>query len=694
MSSFKTAERAVLELTASGAPLTQVLTAAVELVEQQAPGMLCSVLLLDPQHRTLHVGAAPSLPADYLSSIDGEAIGPHAGSCGAAAHSGQPVLVEDIATHPNWPAYRDSALSHGLRACWSTPIFSPRGGAVLGTFAMYYREARKPYASELDWVQAATHIAAIAIGNERARRDLEQSNERAQQLARLFLADAEKLREREELLRIAGRTAKLGAWTLDLVNRSVVWSDEVRAIYELAPGESPSYEYGISAYAPEFRELVQGCVEACARDGTPFDVEAQLFTKRDRRVWVRAVGQAVRDDAGAITRLQGSLQDVSERRRLEEQLRQAQKMEAIGQLAGGVAHDFNNLLTVILSYSTMALERIPAADPLREDLVEITRAGSRAAELTRQLLAFSRQQVLSPQVIDLNQVVSGLESMLRRLIVEDVAITICKEPIGQAFADPSQIEQVVVNLVVNARDAMPQGGTITIETRNAELDDAYAASHHDVKPGRYVLLAVTDTGVGMDAATRARVFDPFFTTKKNGTGLGLSTVWGIVSQSGGHVCLHSESGVGTTFKVYLPRVDRPVDQLKERVPRLPVGLRGDETILVVEDEEQVRDLVCVVLRHHGYKVLQAQNGGEALLACEKYTDKIDLLLTDVLMPRMTGRELAARLSPLRPDMKVLYVSGYTENSGFDHGVLDSGAAFLPKPLIPATLLRKVREVLG
>jgi signal transduction histidine kinase len=852
--STQSAERALLELTASGGPLREILDNAVLLVEQQAPDMLCSIMLLDPIERTLHMGAAPHLPAEYMAAIEGAQIGPNEGSCGAAACSGVTVAISDILTHPNWVKYRDLAAPHGLRACWSSPILSPRG-EVLGTFAMYYRDKRLPTAAEREWVLAATHIAALAIAQDREQRALEASRDRAQQLARLysvssrvseaiarlrdprelyaaacripveqglarlafvglmdwppqsidvvahwgepasyvadiaqsarnakawqqpavsqliggkpvvvndiansstflgadaalasglascagfplhvsgrtlgFLAiyddkpgffqeeevdvftrlaegiafavesssNAENLREQQELMRIAGRTAKLGAWSLDLALQKLVWSDEVRAIFELDPGESPSYADVINAYAPEYRELAQRSAEACARDGTPFDIELQLVTKQRRRVWVRAVGQAVRDSSGAITRLQGSFQDVSERHRLEAQLRQAQKMEAIGKLAGGVAHDFNNLLTVVLSYSALVLEALKLDDPLRAEVEQIQLAGGRASELTRQLLAFSRQQVLSPRVIDLNQVLSNLDKLLRRLIGEDIALCYFKDAIGQLWADPGQIEQVIMNLVVNARDALPKGGAITIETRNVDLTAEDAASQHGVPAGAYVLLAISDSGVGMDAATQARAFEPFFTTKGQGegTGLGLSTVWGIVTQSGGHICVHSEPGHGSTFRIYLPRVDRPLAAATVENVSPQASLRGSETVLVVEDEEPVRNIVCTILRRQGYNVLQAQNGGEAFLICERYPARIDLLLTDVVMPRMTGCELAERLSPLRPAMKVLYVSGYTESSIVHHGVLDNGIAFLAKPMTPTALLRKVREVVG
>ena len=387
--------------------------------------------------------------------------------------------------------------------------------------------------------------------------------------------------------------------------------------------------------------------------------------------------------------------DTTERRQLEDQLRQAQKMEAVGQLAGGIAHDFNNLLTAILGSTQLLLHATPPEDGRREDVEEIKNAGLRAAELTRQLLAFSRRQVLAPKVLDMNAVVSQMDKMLRRLIVEDVElVTQLAGDLGPVSADPGQLEQVLLNLAVNARDAMPRGGRLTIETANVFLTEEYSERHHRLPPGQYVLLAVSDTGVGMDEATQKHLFEPFFTTKEvgKGTGLGLATVYGIVKQSGGYIWVYSEPGHGTTVKVYLPRVSGAAEPLPVAAAT-PELRRGSETVLLVEDAPPVRSLARKSLESYGYTVLEAADGPAALELSAGHARGIDILVTDVVMPGMSGRELAERLAPARPAMRVLYTSGYTDDAMVRQGVLRAGVAFLQKPFIPETLARKVREVL-
>jgi PAS domain S-box-containing protein len=386
--------------------------------------------------------------------------------------------------------------------------------------------------------------------------------------------------------------------------------------------------------------------------------------------------------------------DLSERKRLEEQLRQAQKMEAIGTLAGGVAHDFNNLLSVILSYASLLAERLPEGDPLRSDLEEIRKAGERASDLTRQLLTFSRRAMQKPRPVDPNRVLEGVQNMLRRLLGEDIELSIVTAPdAGTVQADPGQLEQVIMNLVVNARDAMPKGGRLRIETARAVIGDAAAPPRVGATPGRYVSLAISDNGVGMDEPTLARIFEPFFTTKGpgRGTGLGLPTVYGIAQQSGGWITVRSEPNRGSTFCVYLPATDDAAETLP--VPEPPVAtLRGVETILVVEDEPQVRTTLRAVLAHFGYDVLEAQNAGEAILVCEQHAAPIHLLVTDVVLPKMSGRDLAVRLARARTEMRVLYISGYSERAAAHHDALDRGA-FFEKPITPDAFARRVREVL-
>ncbi len=397
-----------------------------------------------------------------------------------------------------------------------------------------------------------------------------------------------------------------------------------------------------------------------------------------------------------------AFRDVTERQRaeeemksLQEQLRQSQKMEAIGRLAGGIAHDFNNLLTIIKGYSQLSLIELKEDTPLKGNIEHIHTATDRAADLVRQLLAFSRRQILEMKVWDLNTILANLNSMLRRLIGEDIELTmILGEDLGRVKTDIGWIEQAIMNLVVNARDAMPSGGKLTIETENAVLDDAYVSRRVGVKPGRFVMLSVSDTGLGMTPEVRERLFEPFFSTKEKdkGTGLGLSTVYGIVKQSDGDIWVYSEPGKGSTFKIYLPRVDEPPEQLREKASGDEL-LRGSETILLVEDEEEVQKLAVRVLERQGYRVLSARNGDEALLICEEHKDPIHLMLTDVVMPGMNGQELAERLRPFHPKMKVLYMSGYTDNAIVLHGVLREGVHYIQKPFTVEALARKVREVL-
>jgi len=383
-----------------------------------------------------------------------------------------------------------------------------------------------------------------------------------------------------------------------------------------------------------------------------------------------------------------------EKASLQQQLHQSQKMEAIGNLAGGIAHDFNNLLTIINTNAQLTLTELKDWDPLKERLESIHKAGERAVNLTRQLLALSRRQVVDMKVIDLNSLLQELGKMLVRVIGEDIALsTIMAKDLGRVKADPGQIEQVILNLVVNARDAMPSGGKLAIETANVELDREYTHTHLVVKPGRYVMLSVSDTGVGMSPEVRERVFEPFFTTKEKGTGLGLSTVYGVVKQSGGYIWAYSEPGRGSTFKIYLPQVDEPLgEEIRKKVVKgmLP---GGKETILVAEDEEEVRKLAVDILRKQGYRILEAPHGGDAFLICEQGKEPVDLLLTDVVMPGLNGPELARRLKYFYPEMKVLFMSGYTDNTIFQQGVLDQGMFFLQKPFSVEGLAAKVREVL-
>jgi PAS domain S-box-containing protein len=445
----------------------------------------------------------------------------------------------------------------------------------------------------------------------------------------------------------------------------------------------------------EDRERVIGQWQRAVSENKDYDIEYRALASEGRVVWLRDIIRVIRDPSGKARQLRGVIVDITERKQLEEEFRQAQKMEAVGRLAGGVAHDFNNLLTIITGYTQLLLERLAPSDPNREFVGQIQNAGERAAALTRRLLAFSRRQALVLEVLDLNGIVGNTEKMLRRLIGEDIElVTILPAGLSVVKADASQIEQVIINLAVNSRDAMPHGGKLIIETANIFLDQTYAQIHAAVKPGPYVMLAVSDTGTGMDSKTMAHIFEPFFTTKEKGkgTGLGLATVYGIVKQCEGYIWVYSEPGQGTSFKVYLPRAE----EIKETLQSVEVPAatpHGSETVLLVEDEDGVRSLVRGILEAGGYKVLDANRPLKAWATSQQFEGPIHLLLTDVVMPQMNGPDLAEKLKMLRPNTKVLYMSGYTDGAILYHGVLQPGTPFLQKPFTPEVLAGKVREVL-
>lgn len=438
-------------------------------------------------------------------------------------------------------------------------------------------------------------------------------------------------------------------------------------------------------------------------DGNVSNLEESYRAKNGDEFPVSFSASVMRDENNQIRGTVYVAQDITERKRaeqemaaLQEQLRQSQKMEAIGKLAGGIAHDFNNLLTVIKGYNQLSLLELKKDDPLRANIEEVQKAAERAVNLTRHILAFSRRQILEFKVFDLNHLVLNLDKMLRRVIGEDIElVTFYSEDLGRVKTDPGQIEQVVMNLAVNAKDAMPHGGKLTIETANVELDENYAQTHAGVTPGRYVMLAVSDTGVGMTPEVKEKIFEPFFTTKEmgKGTGLGLSVVYGIVKQSGGNIWVYSEPGQGTTFKVYLPRLDEAVEELREKAAKEEIP-RGSETILVVEDEEPVRKLAVRVLQGQGYRVLNASQGDDALLICKQHQGPIHMMVTDIVMPGMSGLELAKCLESFNREIKVLYMSGYADNAIVPHGMVERGINYIQKPFTPDILMRKVREVLN
>jgi PAS domain S-box-containing protein len=503
------------------------------------------------------------------------------------------------------------------------------------------------------------------------------------------------LRDSETFLRLSQEASGVGSWEWDLTTGRVRWSESMCRIHGLTAHEFDGrLETAASFFHPDDVPGLHASMRRVMEQGVATHMEYRIRWRNGVERTVRCKGEVVLDRFGKAARYIGTITDVTERLKLEEQLRQAQKMEAIGQLAGGVAHDFNNLLTVINGFSELLLADLPAADPRREPMTAIRDAGEQAARVTGQLLAFSRKAIVAPKVLDLNELIDSTGKMLRRLIGEDVTLTTVLSPgLSRVRIDPVQVEQVLMNLAVNARDAMLRGGQLTIETTNVEMGEGDIPGRPDLKPGRQVRLSVADTGHGMTDEVKARLFEPFFTTKGvgKGTGLGLATVYGIVKQAGGDVTVHTRVGAGTTFTIFLPAVPETAKPVESGALRL--APRGAETVLLTEDAEAVRKLVRRALEMQGYTVLEAGTGADAERAVDAHPGPVHLLVTDVVMPDLNGRELADAIRARRPGVKVLYISGYTDDAVVRHGVSEAADAFLQKPFTPLSLARKVREVL-
>jgi len=669
----------VLAMVIAHVALAEILDAVCRNIEKHHDGLLCSVLLLDTDGKTLRHGAAPSLPREYSQAVDGVQSGPCAGSCGTAVYRRQQVIVSDIATDPLWAECRHLALPHGLRACWSAPIAS-QDGRILGTFAIYYREPRTPDEEHLQLIAHATHLAAIAMEWDRDKAELSAAENRYRTLV--------------ERLPAVTYLAELGAF-----GRWHYVSPQIESMLGFSPAEwlADSSNW-INRIHADDRENVLTVEERFQKHRDLFQAEYRLLARDGRTLWFRdeAVMLPTAEDQPCL--MQGVMYDITERKRLEDQLRHSQKMEAVGMLAGGVAHDFNNLLMLIQAHNERLRAALTPGSPTQKESLGIEHAVTRAASLTNRLLAFSRKQVLQPRVMDLNEVLGEVAKMLDRLIEKNITLRVAPAPqLWPVKADPSQVEQLIMNLAVNARDAMPQGGELLIETRNAEIGGTHPRLGDGVRPGRYVVLVVGDNGIGMDSETQAHMFEPFFTTKEpgKGTGLGLAIVYGVVKQLGGWTHVESEPGQGTTFEIYLPRAEETTAPAEVgKILDLTTVPKGTETILLVEDEVGIRELASDFLQGRGYRVFAAMDGNEALRIAEGHEDLIHLLVTDIVMPNVGGKELAQRLRQARPQIKVLLISGYPDHPALADADLDVQTTVLQKPFSLDMLAHKVRGLIN
>jgi PAS domain S-box-containing protein len=685
----------VAELEASQLCLAAVVTLCHRFASQLDPITLLQSVCAAARGVTLARHSVVGLVDDDRTSVL------HAVTCGLDVSAGydggqllphgpllDPILKDRLAVRRKNPDGRPEPFglpsTHpGVYSYLGVPIASPT--RVYGWIELQHKIGADEFSDRDEEVAVMIGIhAGIAYENARLIDDLK--------------SQATALKISDERTNYALNGAHMGVWDLDMVTRRLTWSETLAPMFGLAPKQAPaSVEPFFSLIHPDDRRIVEDSIARATREGTDYEVEFRGIWPDGTSCWMAGRARMQRDAENKPVRLLGVVTDISDRKALEAQFRQAQKMEAVGQLAAGVSHDFNNLLTAILGFSNFVIDTFEPQDRRRSDMEEVITAGQRATVLIKQLLAFSRNQVLQPTMVDLNALVTSMRAMLSRLIGEDVnLVTALDGEIGAVRADRGQLEQVLVNLVINARDAMPSGGRLSLETANVELDESYTTQHLMFQPGWYVMLAVSDDGIGMTDETKQRLFEPFFTTKEpgKGTGLGLATVYGIVKQSGGCIWVYSELGKGATFKVYLPRV---VVVAKHEVEKVTVRdetvTTGTETLLVVEDEDAVRLLTRRILERAGYQVFDAPNPQEAEALFEQHKSLITLLVTDVVLPGSSGPQLFARLARQRPDLRVLYVSGYTDETIAHNGELDPGVEFLQKPFAADALNRGVRHVL-
>jgi PAS domain S-box-containing protein len=674
----------LLEQIAAGLDLGAVLERVVRFTEAHGGDLTAAILVVTAETRELRLAAGPGLAPGLREALATVPLEPGAGLSALAAARREAVVFPDLAAATEQP-WAGRLRDAGVASAWATPLFAA-DGSLIGTLEIHYPEPHEPDAADRRLVDLAGRLAEIAIARDRSQDALARGTRLLEQVL---------------------DNLPVGVWVLDRDGRIMFGNSAGRAIWGgpryLGLEESEAYRRWWADSGEPIAPGDGAASRAILKGESSFNeaVNIETFDGAQKTILNSAV--PLRSLSGEIVGAILVNQDITDQRaaeaalrRSEEHLRHAQKMEAVGQLAGGIAHDFNNLLTGILSYSELMLHELREGDPLRGDLEQIRHAGQRAAALTRQLLAFGRRQVLQPRVLSLNATVGEVEAMLRRLLGADVSIETELDPsLWYVLADPGQLEQVLVNLVMNARDAMPAGGVVTVTTANRLLHAADDARGNGVRPGGYVTLSVRDTGIGMDVPTQARIFDPFFTTKDpgKGTGLGLATVYGIVEQSGGHLAVESAPGQGATFTIFLPRHEPGAGAVAAGQPDRHGLPSGHETLLLVEDEASVRSSARRLLERHGYQIVEARHGRDALRILEEGERTIDLVITDLVMPEMGGREMVERVRARHPAMKVLFMSGYSERAVTSEGAMPAGTGFVEKPFTVEQLIRRTREIL-